>query len=222
MQRRDPPRSEADLLARARALVGHSLFEIACALGAPGDPVGGLHGKGQAGGLIEAALGAPKTSGQTHDFPALCIELKSVPLQPNGVPRESTYVCHFALDQARGLAWNDSWARQKLSRVLLVTTSDSKTPWPERMVHGAWMWTPDAEEDALLRTDFEDAVGLVTQGRIDELTAARGVVLQVRPKAAHGGVRTKLLTDAGDVLSTVPRGFYLRARFMAAVLRRLQ
>ena len=220
LQRRSPPRTEADLLARARALVGHSLFEIACALRAPGDPEGGLHGKGQAGALLEAALGAPVTSGATHDFPDLRVELKTVPLQPNGMPRESTYVCHFALAEARTLAWDTSWARSKLQRVLFVTTSDSKTPWAERLVLGATFWTPDAEEEARLRADFEDLVGLAAQGRVDELVASRGVVMQVRPKAAHGGVRTTLTTDAGELVATVPRGFYLRARFVAAVLRR--
>lgn len=218
LRRRTPPRSEAELDARAQALVGHSLFEIACALQVPGDPEGGLHGKGQAGALLEAALGAPKTSGTTHDFPDLRIELKTVPLQPNGIPRESTYVCHFALDQARTLTWDTSWARAKLQRVLFVGTSDSKTPWAERMVLGATWWTPDAEQEALLRADFDDAVGLAAQGRVDELVASRGVVMQVRPKAAHGGVRTTLTTEAGERISTVPRGFYLRARFVASLL----
>lgn len=221
LNRRAPPPSEADLLARARALVGHSLFEIACALRAPGDPEGGLHGKGQAGALIEAALGAPITSGATHDFPDLRVELKTVPLQKNGVPRESTYVCHFALDQARSMEWPTSWARQKLHRVLLLTTSDSKTPWHERLVLGAHLWTPNEDEEAALRADFEDLVGLASQGRIDELVAARGVVMQVRPKAAHSGVRTTLLTEQGEAIATVPRGFYLRAKFVAAVLQRL-
>ncbi len=220
LRRRSPPPTEADLAARAQALVGHSLFEIACALRAPGDPEGGLHGKGQAGALLEAALGAPLTSGATHDFPALRVELKTVPLQPNGMPRESTYVCHFVLAEAGKLAWETSWARAKLQRVLFLTTSDSKTPWPERMVRGAFWWTPDSEEESLLRADFDDLVGLAAQGRVDELVASRGVVMQVRPKAAHGGVRTTLSTDEGELVSTVPRGFYLRARFVAAVLRR--
>ncbi len=218
LRRRTPPQNEAELAARAQALVGHTLFEIACALQVPGDPQGGLHGKGQAGALLEAALGAPKTSGTTHDFPDLRIELKTVPLQPSGIPRESTYVCHFALDQARALTWETSWARAKLQRVIFVTTSDAKTPWAERMVLGATWWTPSAEQEAWLRADFDDAVGLAAQGRVDELVAGRGVVMQVRPKAAHGGVRTILTTDAGERIATVPRGFYLRARFVASVL----
>lgn len=220
LRRRSPPRTEADLLARAHALSGHSLFEIACALRAPGDPEGGLHGKGQAGALLEAALGAPVTSGTTHDFPELGIELKTVPLQPNGIPRESTYVCHFALDRAPSMVWESSWARAKLHRVLFVTTSDSKTPWAERLVHGATLWTPDPDEEAALRSDFDELVGLAAQGKVDELVAARGQVMQVRPKAAHGGIRTTLRTESGELVATVPRGFYLRARFVASVLQR--
>lgn len=222
MRRRSPPPTEADLLARAQALVGHSLFEIACALGAADDPVGGLHGKGQAGMLLEHALGAPKTSGESHDYPALGVEQKTVPLGPNATPRESTYVCHFALDRAPSMDWPSSWVRQKLRRVLWIATSDSRTPWHERVVLGAFLWTPTAEQEALLRADFEELVGLAARGAVDELRASRGQVMQVRPKAAHGGVRTRLLSESGEVIVTVPRGFYLRARFVAEVLAQLR
>ena len=184
LRRRSPPRTEAELLARARALAGHSLFEIACALRAPGDPEGGLHGKGQAGTLLEAALGAPLTSGETHDFPELQVELKTVPLQKNGVPRESTYVCHFALDRAPTMEWNTSWARAKLHRVLFVTTSDSRTPWAERMVHGATLWTPDAEEEAVLRSDFEGPVNIGSDEMVS-INQLVGMVAEIAGKTIH-------------------------------------
>lgn len=221
MNRRSPPADVAALVARAHALVGHSLFEIACALGAA-DPEGGLHGKGQAGALLEHALGAPPTSGKMHDFPELGVELKTVPRAPSGTPSESTYVCHFALDQAPSMTWESSWVRAKLRRVLWIATSAARTPWRERMVQGAWLWTPTPEQDALLRADFEELVGLAARGRIDELSASRGAVMQVRPKAANGRVRTHVLTDNGERIATVPRGFYLRARFVRDVLEGLE
>ena len=62
--------------------------------------------------------------------------------------------------------------------------------------------------EALLRKDLS----------IEELTAHRGRWLQVRPKARDGSVRTIAWGSEGEAIATVPRGFYLRARFTAALL----
>jgi DNA mismatch repair protein MutH len=70
----------------------------------------------------------------------------------------------------------------------------------------------------VLRGDFDDVVGLIGIGRIEELTAHRGRWLQVRPKARDGSVRTIAWGGGGEAIATVPRGFYLRARFTGAVL----
>ncbi len=56
-------------------------------------------------------------------------------------------------------------------------------------------------------------------GRAAVEDRAFGRWLQVRPKAADGSVRT--LAPAGEdgaLVETGPRGFYLRRRFVAAVL----
>ena len=43
-------------------------------------------------------------------------------------------------------------------------------------------------------------------------------ISQLRPKAAHGRVRTTVAGAEGERIATVPRGFYLRARFTGAIL----
>jgi DNA mismatch repair protein MutH len=40
----------------------------------------------------------------------------------------------------------------------------------------------------------------------------------VRPKARHGSARTVAFGGEGEAIATVPRGFYLRARFTGAIL----
>lgn len=84
-----PPRDEAELLARARALRGR-----------PVEP-SGLHRKGKTGELVERALGAHGGSTATWDFPDLGVELKTIPVDARtAMPRESTFVCTVSLADA--------------------------------------------------------------------------------------------------------------------------
>jgi DNA mismatch repair protein MutH len=208
-----PPASEAELLSRVRALEGLSLAEIADRLGASVEV--GLHAKGKPGTLLERALGATGGSQAEVDFPGLGIELKTVPMGERGTPRESTYVCRIQLMDADAQEWESSWVRRKLSRVLFVPLVGDGAA---LVVGRAVLWSPTPEEDAALRADFDEIMGTLATGGVEGLTAHVGEHLQVRPKAAHGGVRTAALGADGETISTVPRGFYLRASFTAAIL----
>jgi len=61
-------------------------------------------------------------------------------------------------------------------------------------------------------------VGMVVRGRVESLSAHHGVVLQVRPKARDGRKTAALRSDDGELVHTVPKGFYLRANFTGALL----
>ena len=69
-----------------------------------------------------------------------------------------------------------------------------------------------------MRADFEEIVGMVAIGKVEDLTAHVGTWLQARPKAAHSRVRTRAYGADGEPLSILPRGFYLRARFTRELL----
>lgn len=213
-----PPRSEAELEARVGALFGRSLGDVAESVGLTiADDT--TRTKGKLGALLELALGATGGSREEHDFPALEVELKTVPVTAAGNPRESTYVCTVHLSEADGEEWETSWVKRKLSRVLwvpIVTDDDSR--WQTRTVGAARLWRPSAEEEAMLRHDYDEVMGLVALGRVDALTAHLGVCLQVRPKAAHGGIRTSIRNPDAEVVETVPRGFYLRPSFTRRLL----
>ena len=205
------PRDEAELLTRARGLVGSSLSDLAAtALRV------GLHSKGKAGVLLEHALGATGGSAATWDFPELEIELKSIPLDTRGKPKESTYVCTFALADADRAIWDDSWAARKLSRVLWVPLHDVGEG--DRRVGEPILWSPSAEEASTLRNDFDEIVGRIGALGIESVSAHLGVALQLRPKAANGRVRTVVRSNEGDLVATVPRGFYLRPSFTGGIL----
>lgn len=214
-----PPTSVEDLLARARALEGMSLSDLLHRLGcwAPTDPV---RTKGSAGETLERALGASGGSTKVHDFPELGVELKTIPISPAGAPLESTYVCTLSLADAETQEWETSWVRAKLARVLFVPHVGAHgVAWQERVLGRPLLWSPTEEQEAILKSDFDDVVGLIGIGRIEELTAHQGRWLQVRPKARDGSVRTTAFGAEGEAIATVPRGFYLRARFTGALLQ---
>ncbi len=212
------PASIDELLARARALEGIAVGELARTLGID-DRGDALSTKGTSGAILERALGATGGSARVHDFPELEVELKTIPIDERGVPIESTYVCTLSLADAETQEWETSWVREKLARVLfvpLVAQADAR--WNERRIAKPILWSPTKEQEAILRADFDDVVGLIGVGRIEELTAHRGRWLQVRPKARDGSVRTIAFGAEGEAIATIPRGFYLRTRFTGAIL----
>lgn len=215
-----PPRSESELLTRARALAGVPLEELAARCGRP-LPAEARRAKGWAGELAEALLGATAASRPEPDFTQLGIELKTLPVHRDGRPRESTYVCTVPLEPAGGLRWEDSLVRRKLSRVLwLPVEADPAVPLARRRLGSALLWSPDAGEEAALRADWEELMELVCLGRVEHLSARHGTVLQIRPKAADASARRWGTGETGRRVRTLPRGFYLRASFTGALLRR--
>ena len=205
-----PPETLDALLERARKLAGVSVVDLAGreAFAIDGEAV---KTKGKVGELLERALGATGV-GAEMDFPDLEVELKTVPIE-DGKPVESTFVCALPLGDVDRMEWATSWARRKLSRVLWVPIRDRQE------VGEAVLWSPSPEQEAALKNDFEEIVGRIAIGDIEDLSAHVGRYMQLRPKAATGSVRTSAPGRDGDVVSTVPRGFYLRARFVGAILR---
>lgn len=215
-----PPSTEAELLLRARALSGRTLAWVAGRHGVvvPGDP---RRSKGWAGRLMESVLGASAGSRAEPDFPHLGIELKTLPVDRRGLPRESTYVCNAPLDGSLVVPWESSWVRGKLARVLwILVVGGAEDPVGEKRVGGPLLWSPSPEEEALLRSDWDELIALVVGGEHGRLTAHLGKALQVRPKAAHAREMTWALGDEAEWVRTNPRGFYLRPSFTRGIVAR--
>lgn len=213
-----PPTDEAHLLRRARALVGLTAGQLADRLGQrlPTDTV---RAKGRVGELAELALGATAGNLDQPDFPGLGIELKTIPVDAAGRVRESTYVCRINLEQVEREEWETSRVRRKLRRVLwLPVEAAGQGPPAGRRLGYPLLWSPDPQQEALIRGDWMDLLGRIAVGGIEEITAHMGQVLQIRPKAANASVQVEVPGAEGELLLTVPRGFYLRARFTEAVL----
>jgi DNA mismatch repair protein MutH len=216
------PATLAALLAHARALVGAELGEIADGLGLP-VPHGQVRTKGWPGQILERELGVEAGGVRGPDFAALGIELKTVPVDTDLTPRESTAVCQIDPIAIAAESWETSYVREKLQRVLFVALEvpPDDDSVGARRVAAVRLWSPDAVEERALRADFELFVrGYFRRGRTSEITGHLGEVMQVRPK----GKNARDLRDGYDADGNPTRvgkcGFYLRPAFVAAILRR--
>jgi DNA mismatch repair protein MutH len=215
-----PPATEAELAARADALAGLTLGELAEARGiaVPGDL---RRAKGWVGTLMERVLGATAASRDEPDFQALGIELKTLPVTLAGKPCESTFVCTIDVLRVGETEWSASRVRRKIARVLWVPVQGERTvPVAERRVGTPLLWSPSAEDEQALRADWEELAGLIGRGDLERLTGHLGRYLQVRPKAASSYARRRGVDADGRAVDVMPRGFYLRAAFTEGILGR--
>ncbi|BBQ82437.1 MULTISPECIES: DNA mismatch repair endonuclease MutH [Enterobacteriaceae] len=216
----ESPKTQADLLAQAQRLAGYSLGELAAMAGivAPNDL---KRDKGWIGVLLEIWLGASAGSKPEQDFAALGVELKTIPIDRLGRPLETTFVCVAPLTGNSGVTWENSHVRHKLKRVLWIPVEGERTiPLAERRVGAPLLWTPSSEEERQLQMDWEELMDLIVLGQVERITARHGEVLQLRPKAANSKALTEAIGAHGEPIMTLPRGFYLKKNFTAALLAR--
>ena len=212
------PRSVEEHLDRVEGLSGRSLAWLASQRGWP-VPEDQRRAKGWVGHLLEAGLGASAGSRAEMDFPQLRVELKTLPVDARGVPRESTWVCTAPVGRAISATWETSWVREKLSRVLFVpVVGDGALG--TRMIGTSLLWSPTDSEDASLRKDWEELTELLALGEHWQLDARRGEVLQLRPKGADAADLAWEQDEEGEWVRVNPRGFYLRRSFTRALLAR--
>ncbi len=213
-----PPQSQEQLLAQAQRLAGYSLGELAALAGVP-IPRDLKRDKGWIGILLEIWLGASAGSKPEQDFAALGVELKTIPIDRQGRPLETTFVCVAPLTGNSGVTWESSHVRHKLQRVLWIPVEgEREIPLAQRRVGAPLLWTPDEEEDRQLRMDWEELMDLIVLGQVERITARHGEVLQLRPKAANSKALTEAIGAHGEPILTLPRGFYLKKNFTAALL----
>ena len=176
--------------------------------------------KGWVGALIERQLGASAGSRSEPDFPQLGVELKTLPVDARGKPKESTFVCTIELNRIAEIEWHESRVSLKLARVLWVPVeAEPGIPIAQRRIGEPLLWTRTAEDERLLRFDWEELAGLIACGQAESVTAHLGRFLQVRPKAANSRVRRRVVDGEGSAYSANPRGFYLRTQFTERLLK---
>lgn len=214
-----PVLTETELLKRAYALAGLTFSEVANDLQLP-IPPDLKRDKGWVGMLIETALGAQAGSKAEQDFASLGIELKTLPVNGQGYPLETTFVSLAPMVQNSGISWQTSHVRYKLSKVLWVPVEGSRDiPLGERRIGMPILWQPSKEQEKRLQRDWEELMDYIVLGRLNEITARLGDVLQLRPKGANSRARAKGINAKGEIIDTLPLGFYLRKEFTAEIIQ---
>lgn len=212
------PDSLQHLMTRVSSIAGKTLGQIAheAEVAIPADL---SRHKGWVGTLLEHVLGCDAGSQALQDFSALGVELKTLPLDAQGQPKESTFVCTLNAAGSASGRWQDSWVRKKLSKVLwMPIEADNQLALAERFVGMGWIWQPTTEQEAILRQDWEELMELIALGEQNALTANYGQYLQIRPKAANSRVMSKATDSEGESIRLNPRGFYLRTSFTRQLL----
>ena len=212
------PQTLEQLLSQAQSIAGLTFGELADELHIPVPP-DLKRDKGWVGILLERALGATSGSKAEQDFSHLGVELKTLPINAEGYPLETTFVSLAPLVQNSGVKWENSHVRHKLSCVLWMPIEGSRhIPLRERHIGAPILWKPTTEQERQLKQDWEELMDLIVLGKLDQITARIGEVMQLRPKGANSRSITKGIGRNGEVIETLPLGFYLRKAFTAGIL----
>lgn len=213
------PQTLEQLLSQAQSIAGLTFGELADELHIPVPP-DLKRDKGWVGMLLETALGATAGSKAEQDFSHLGVELKTLPINAEGYPLETTFVSLAPLVQNSGVKWENSHVRHKLSCVLWIPIEGSRhIPLRERHIGAPILWKPTAEQERQLKQDWEELMDLIVLGKLDQITARIGEVMQLRPKGANSRAVTKGIGKNGEIIDTLPLGFYLRKEFTAQILK---
>ena len=213
------PQTLEQLLSQAQSIAGLTFGELADELNIPVPP-DLKRDKGWVGMLLERALGATAGSKAEQDFSHLGVELKTLPINAEGYPLETTFVSLAPLVQNSGVKWENSHVRHKLSCVLWMPIEGTRhIPLRERHIGAPILWKPTAEQERQLKQDWEELMDLIVLGKLEQITARIGEVMQLRPKGANSRAVTKGIGKNGEIIDTLPLGFYLRKEFTAQILK---
>lgn len=214
-----PLKDEAELLARCQLIEGLSFTQLASLLQIL-IPREQTRRKGWAGLAIELALGTTAGTKPIPDFTQLGVELKTVPLNAQGKPAESTFVTSIPLLTLHQQDWASSQCYAKLQRVLwLPLEGDKKIPFEQRRIGRGFLWSPSQTEEAILANDWHELSLMISTGQLDLINGRIGQYLQVRPKAANAKSLCYGFDSEGNKILTLPRGFYLRSLFTEQIIK---
>lgn len=212
------PHSISQLLGKVEQIAGLTLGDLAAELGFK-TPADLLKEKGWTGQLIEHALGASAGSLPEPDFPELGIELKTIPISYSGKPLETTYVSVAPLINVTGARFETSAVYKKLRHVLWLPILAERDIAPiNRVIGNGFFWQPSPQQLQQLKQDWEELIEMIALGEVENITGHFGEVMQIRPKATNSKALTDAIGKNGQIIKTLPRGFYLKTHFTRQIL----
>lgn len=198
-----PPTSNEELIERCAGIAGRTVGEVAMLyrVSVPHDL---KHARGFIGHLLEQALGADHKARAAPDFPALQVELKSIPIDTNGRPHQATKICQVpTIRRGHAERWDQSLLRRKLACILWIPVqSQQGEPVADHRIGNPLLRRLPPDDETVLRADWEEFMDYLGTGQAEHLSTASGQYLQVRAAATNG-----------------THNFYLRTRYTERILK---
>lgn len=170
--------------------------------------------KGFLGLIIEKALGTTAGTRALPDFVELGIELKTLPISANQRVSESTFITTISLQTLNQETFETSTCYKKLNHILWIPVEGDKLiHYPDRRIGRGFFWKPSLDDLEILKRDWTELTDLIRMGQINAISSHLGEYLQVRPKGQDAKSLCNAYGEEGEVIKTLPRGFYLRAAF---------
>lgn len=174
--------------------------------------------KSAAGDIAELVAGKKPDALPQADLSEFDLEVKTVPLDLRGYPRENTKITALNYTKLLKEKWEISHVYEKVRVVLFVPIVKEDTKRPEAWyVRSPFIWMPSRDQLAVIRKDWEKIKKMVRGG--EQLTATVGEYLIANTSGQGKGKddRTYELPD-GRTIAVKTRAFFLRKTFVAEIL----
>jgi DNA mismatch repair protein MutH len=197
---------EDETLAMLRPHAGKSL-----------DALGGQVGAGKAAGAraVRKLLGQP-ASGKKGEFERFGVEVKTVPVKPNGRLAEAMSFPSFVHEELAFETWEDSDLLGRLNRILIVPVHRARGASLAGTTLGrAFFWSPPEEDLVGIQREWETYRDLIADGEANRLPKASDTrYIHVRPKARDS--RDRDMAPGG--FEVIRKSFWLNQRYLESVI----
>ncbi|RIY34978.1 MutH/Sau3AI family endonuclease [Psittacicella gerlachiana] len=212
------PTSLGQLLTYCQQICGKSIEEISHKHNV--EMIYSLHeNRGWLGNLIEIALGATAGSKPTQDFINLGIELKTLAIATNGKAKSDIFISSLPINKFMLQNWQTSHVLYKLKKILFVPIEyNPDISLAQRRIGKAFLWSPNKEDLAIIKQDWETIMQIITQQDFNALKSNVGQILCVRTKALNTSQAVSIEDTDGFNLNLPPLSFYLRRSFINNII----
>ena len=161
--------------------VGVPFAELADQLGVEGIDLPATRRKAFAGNMVEAMLGIAQNSLPDPDLDTIGAEVKSIPLLPDGRPRENTKVTSLTLRLvAEEADFFTSHLYRKLRAILFLPVQKNDNSRPhEWYLRPPFLWLPSTEQLEVIRREHAMYVEAIRNERWEKLSLEHGRYLGV-------------------------------------------
>lgn len=197
---------------RLQVFVGVPFDELSEQLGVPGIDLPAVSRKSFGADMTEAMLDVAKNSLPAPDIAAIGAEEKSIPLFPDGRPRENTKITSLTLRTVEADSeFFESHLYEKMRVILFMPIQKNLNERPHQWyLRPPFLWLPSTDDLAVIRRDYARYVHAIREERWDALSLTNG---------EHLGVNTSGALSANMERRDKPYAWWLKKSLTTRILR---